>query len=121
MPEIKPVSTRLSRGTYRVEWLAVSETDTFGIAGPELGIPMFSDKSVQFDGSFGGGTFTIEGSNDGTSFFGLNDPSSTAISHTTAGLDQILENPSHIRPKRVSGTSVSINVRLVMHGKLPVF
>lgn len=121
MPAIKPVSTRLSRGTYRVEWLAVTESDTFDAAGPALGIPMFSDKSVQFDGTFGGGTFTLEGSNDGTSFFGLNDPSSTAISHTAAGLDQVLENPSHIRPARTGGTGVSINVRLVIHGKLEVF
>ena len=62
------------------------------------------DRSVQITGTFGaGGTVVVEGTLDGTNWFGLRDPSSTAISFTTAGLKAILENVLAVRPRVTAG------------------
>lgn len=64
----------------------------------------WGDRTVQFAGTFGaGGTIVLEGSNDGTTYFTLTDPQSTAISKTAAGLEQVVELPRYMRPRVTAG------------------
>lgn len=63
------------------------------------------DRTIQVTGTFGvGGTIIFEGSLDGgATWFGLRDPSSTAISLTAAGGRAVLENVLLVRPRVTAG------------------
>lgn len=87
-------------------WTGLTTSDT----GAPLEAPGFTDASYQVTGTFGGATVTIEGSNDGTNYVTLTDPSATAISFTATGLSQILQIVRFIRPKVTGGSGASINV-----------
>lgn len=64
----------------------------------------FGDRSVAFTGTFGtGGTIILEGSLDGTNYFTLSDPSSTAISKTAAAIEAVLELCLYVRPRVTAG------------------
>lgn len=61
------------------------------------------DRSIQAFGAvgatgFNGSTVTIQGSNDGTNWVTLTDPSNTAITFTASGLKQVTEITRYIRP-----------------------
>lgn len=89
-------------------WTPVTENDT----GAPAFMPHYPDKSVQVAGTFGGGTFIIEGSNDGTNYAALHDPQGTAISFTAAGIKMIAENSRFVRPRATAGTSSSVTVSI---------
>ena len=86
------------------------------ITGTNDGAPMpfaqWSDRSVQFAGTWGGGTIVWEGSNDGgTTWFTLSDPQTTAISKTADALEQVIEVTELARPRASVGvTSVVVSV-----------
>ena len=64
----------------------------------------YNDKCIQVGGTFGAaGSVQLEGSNDGTTWFILHDPSSAALTFTAAGLKEVLENPLYIRPNVTAG------------------
>jgi hypothetical protein len=62
------------------------------------------DRSVQFIGTFGaGGSIQLEGSNDGTNYAVLSDPSSTTIVKTATAIEQVLELTRYVRPRVTVG------------------
>ena len=64
----------------------------------------FVDRTVQIQGTFGaGGSITIEGSNDGTTWFALTDPQGNAITKTAAGIEIVEEAPLYTRPRVTAG------------------
>ncbi len=88
-----------------------------GDVGRPVACPNLPDKSIQLTGTFGaGGTVIIEGSNmvvddpsaDAT-WATLNDASGNALSLTSAGIKQVLENTYWIRP-RVTVQAVAMDV-----------
>ena len=121
MAAINHTTVQMSRGSHYWEWLAISESDTPDNLDDGDGAVAFADKTVQVDGTFGTGTVTIEGSNDGVSFFGLKDPNGTAISFTAAGMAAILENPRYIKPVITGATGASINVRITGRAVIQLF
>lgn len=90
-----------------------------GNDGTPLLIDRRTDRSVQVSGTFGaGGTVVIEGSNDGTNYYTLNDLQGTALSFTSARLEGISEVPLYVRPRVTAGDgTTSINVYLVAVGR----
>lgn len=73
------------------------------------------DRTVHLFGTWGGGTISIEGSNEAAPVAGagnsiiLRDPAGNALTFTANGLKAILELPRWIRPRATSGvTSVTI-------------
>jgi len=77
-------------------WTPLTTTNADGQPAQYQGA---GDRVMQITGTFGaGGTVLVQGSCDGTNWFGLNKPNSTAISLTAAGLVEILENCPYIRP-----------------------
>jgi hypothetical protein len=79
------------------------QTWTLGVgdSGKEIQLAMSGDRSIQVSGAV-----TIEGSNDGTTFFTLNDVSGTPLVFVAAGLKQILEITRWIRPGVSAGANV---------------
>ena len=84
--------------------------------------PGWADRSLQVSGTFGsGGTLTIEGSNDGASFFTLHDPFSNLLNISTPGIYQITEICAYIRGRVVAGdgsTSLNVTGMFVNHAGL---
>lgn len=91
-------------------WAAVAAGDTC----VPLKMPESSDRSIQIDGTFGGATAGLEGSNDGVTYFTLHDPQGVAISGTSGKLSAIVELVAFVRGF-VSGGDVttSLNFRLL--------
>lgn len=69
-----------------------------GDVGKEIMLAMSGDRSVQVSAAC-----TIEGSNDGTNFFTLNDVTGAPLVFAGAGIKQILEITKWIRPTGVAG------------------
>ena len=77
-------------------WTSLTTTNT---DGQPAGYSGSGDRTIQVTGTFGaGGTVHVQGSNDGSNWFQLKDPSNTAIAFTAAGLRAILESPLYVRP-----------------------
>ncbi len=81
------------------------------------GIPVevvdFADRSVQVEGSFGGASISIEGSNDGVNYRTLTDPQGNDLLITTAKIEMVTEVTRYIRPRVVSGAATSVTVSLL--------
>jgi hypothetical protein len=64
----------------------------------------FRDQSIQFGGTFGvGGSISLEGSNDNTSWFVLSDLQTSAITKTSAALEGVAEAVKFVRPRVTAG------------------
>lgn len=72
--------------------------------------------SVQATGTFGGATITLTGSNDGTNYVTLKDPSGTAISLTAAGAFEFSTAMLYIKPGISGGTGDDVDVIVAMRG-----
>lgn len=82
-------------------WETITTTNT---AGTPLAYPAHADRSVQVVGTFGGGTLTMQGSNDGgTTWASLTDPQGNAVAFTAVGIEQITELTALIRPSLSGG------------------
>jgi hypothetical protein len=74
-------------------------------------------KSINFQikgANFTGTTVIVEGSNDGTTYYQLDDIEGTLISKTAAGQMEVRDRPRYIRP-RVSIGAASTDVTGVMY------
>ncbi len=69
---------------------------------PVDAILQYLDRTFQVTGTFGGATILIEGTNDGTNYYTLDDPQGIPLSITTAGIYQVIQVTLKMRP-RVSG------------------
>lgn len=80
----------------------------------------FSDRSVQFNGTYGsGGSVLLEGSNNGVNFFPLHDYQGNAIVSTAASLSPIAESVRYIRPRCTAGdgtTAVVVTIHALQWG-----
>lgn len=92
---------------------------TLGIAddGSPCEMVMASDKSVQVEGTFGGATVIIQGSNDGTNWRTLSDPANTSLSFTSANIKAVQEHTRYIRPFSSGGTGTTVTVTIFMRGQ----
>lgn len=96
-----------------VSWTPLTTTNADG--GPSQFVGS-GYRSIQVTGTFGvGGTVVVEGSLDGTNWFGLRDPSSTAISFTAAGIKAVLEAVPYIRPRVTAGDGTTSITAIIYH------
>lgn len=115
MATIAPVITKVGRqdnSTLLVTWTPVTKDDTC----TAIALPEYSDKSVQVAGTFGTTSVAIQGSNDGTNFASLNDPTQTVIAITGPKIQAILENTVLVKPV-TTGTDVtqSLTISILFH------
>jgi hypothetical protein len=90
-----------------------------GDDGEPVRLAVFSDRSVQIAGTFGGASVTIGGSNDGITYHALTDTLGSALTITAATLRQIVELPVWIKP-RVFGGDGTTNLTVTMAGRRSV-
>jgi hypothetical protein len=90
-----------------------------GDDGEPVRLAVYSDRSIQVSGTFGGASVTIGGSNDGETYHALNDPQGTALTLTAGALKQIVELPIFIKP-RVFGGDGTTNLKVVLSGRRSV-
>lgn len=87
-----------------------------GDDGEPVRLAVYSDRSIQLSGTFGGASVTIGGSNDGITYHALTDTSGTALTLTSACLKQIVELPVYLKP-RVFGGDGTTNLTVVLAGR----
>lgn len=109
-----------AKGIHECKWTLKGTTVGNGAV---LDAPNLPDKSVHVHGVFGGGTVIIQGSNAPASasvYHTLNDPSQNALSFTTSGVEQILENVRLVRPRfsAAAAATTSITVRIMSRSEL---
>jgi len=84
--------------------------------GDPVRLAVYSDRSIQVAGVFGGASVTIGGSNDGTNYHALTDTSGNPMILSSAAFKQIVELPVFIKPK-VFGGDVTTNLTVTMAGR----
>ena len=89
-------SVRLER------WANLNAGDT----GQPTPFSQYTDRSVQVTGA---GTVDMQGSNDGLSWFTLNDTKGMPLTFTAPGLRQVLDLSQFLRPSCSAGT-VTVNL-----------
>jgi len=90
--------------------------------GKPVTMPRFGDRSVDLEGTFGGGTILIEGTNvmagASTDYKTLRDQADTFLSFTTDDLKLIVPVCVKIRPRAsVSVTSVKVSLLILGTGR----
>lgn len=105
-------------GTYKATWTGLLNTDDGAPWSEVGGCSSFADKVAHVTGTFGvGGAVAVQGSNNGTDWTALNDPTGTPISLTAAApMAAILENPLNIRPLVTAGDGAT-NLVVVINGR----
>ncbi len=92
----------------QIVWTTVTEADTF--TASQIGL-RYPDKVVTVEGTFGGATVLVVGSNDGTNFHTCHGQTGL-LSLTAAGGDVIIENYPYLKCTHSGGTSESITVTI---------
>lgn len=114
------MATRTPTITPHIQNSPVTSVVWTGLLNGDDGSPIdwvgYSDRSVQFTGTFGtGGSIQMEGSNDGTNWGILNDLQGSQIVKTATGIEGIAEVPRYVRPKVTAGDgTTSLTATLVL-------
>ena len=82
--------------------------------GSAMKLGRYPDRTVTFAGTWGWATAIIQGSNDGTYWFTVDDADGNAVSFTADGAALIRDNPSQLRVKTTGGTSTNLDVHMNM-------
>lgn len=99
--------------SWVVTWTGLDSDDS----GDPVEMVSFSDRSVQFTGTFGvGGTAEIQGSNNGTDWVPLDDAQGTAISLTDESIVGIGPLCRYIRPLVTAGDGATALVCTLLVG-----
>lgn len=113
MAEIPGVNIAVASDPKFGELFCHQWTIETGDTGTPISFAEYSDRSIQVTGEDGGGTFTIEGSLDGTNYVTLTDPQGNALSFTAPGiLEQISEATVWIRPALTGGSAGTLVVTI---------
>lgn len=114
MATVRVTLTELPNSGEGKGWIASWPAMANGDVGEALELPGYQDRSIQAAGTFGtGGSVAAEGSNEGTNYAALRDPSSTTIALTAAGVKGVLEATRYIRPHVTAGDgTTALNVTM---------
>lgn len=115
MATVTPATTfpfETSRDVAVTTWAPMAADDD----GEPVRLAVYSDRSIQVAGTFGGASVTIGGSNDGVTYHALHDTAGNAMTLTEGKLQQIVELPVFIKP-RVFGGDGTTALTVVMAGR----
>lgn len=88
--------------TILCTWASLAGTET----GQSVSISRWPIKTIQASGTFT--TITPQGSNDGVTWFPLNDPQGVDIAFAAVGMAAIQENPVYIRVLAVGAAGCTV-------------
>lgn len=117
MATVTPATTIVNiRGMSvpRLTWADIVTGDTvepYGISS-QAGVA----GAIQIDGTFGGTTVTLQGSNDGTTYFGLKDIAGNLITATAAAYFEFTTAALYIKPALASGSANAVDVTVMLRG-----
>lgn len=112
---IDPVTTfpfETSTDVAVTTWAPLAADDD----GAAVRLAVYSDRSVQVSGVFGGASVTLGGSNDGETYHALTDTSGEPITLTVGALKTVVELPVYVKP-RVFGGDGTTNLKVVLAGR----
>lgn len=115
MATIVPVTTfpfETSRDVAITTW----DNMLAGDDGEPVRLAVYSDRTIQVSGTFGGASVTIGGSNDGVTYHALADAQGNALTLTSGALKAIIELPVYLKP-RVFGGDGTTALKVVMSGR----
>lgn len=115
MATVTPVTTfpfETSLDVAVTTWSPLAADDD----GGPVRLAVYSDRSIQVSGTFGGASVTIGGSNDGETYHALTDPNGDTLTLTTGTLRTIVELPIFLKP-RVFGGDGTTNLKVVLSGR----
>lgn len=120
MATVTPTVTDISGdgSVKKISWtLTSTNTD-----GAPVNMAQWADRSVTFQGTWGGATAGLEGSNDGgTTYIALADPQGTAISKTSDAIEAVLELTEKMRPRlTTAGSGASVVVTMIVRRIQPL-
>lgn len=104
------------------KWVLLTATPD----GTPVQLPEWADRTWTVGAAgdaFGGATVAVEGSNDGVTFYGLNDAAGGAALTiaTPGGCKTVIQNPLYMRPNlSVVGAGASITVYLLIRRAQPL-
>lgn len=114
-PTYKDVSFKGNGSAFQYIWTPVTENDTCAV----VSLPEYADRSIQVEaasgGAFGGASVACKGSNDGTNYESLRDPSHTTIAITSGAIQTVLENTVFTQPVASGGSGQSITISMLFH------
>lgn len=84
--------------------------------GEPVRLAVYSDRTIQVAGEFGGASVTIGGSNDGVTYHALHDTSGNVMTLTEGKLQQIVELPIYLKPRVFGGDGTTL-LKVVMSGR----
>lgn len=92
-------------------WAGITEADE----GNPIKIPAYVEEfTFQVVGTFGGGTFQLQGSNDGVNYIVLQDWANADVGATTTKVFRVSNLPNFVKPKATAGAAA--NVSAALHG-----
>lgn len=105
-------------GVWSITWVLTTAAPD----GQAADLSAFPDKTVHMTGTFGGGTLTMQGSNDplgrttpgSVDWQSLRDPQGVAIAKLASYLGAILENPRFVRPSLSGSAAATVTVILTV-------
>lgn len=111
----QPIDNAFPGESCVVSWTGLLNGDD----GAPIQLGAYSDRSVQFTGTFGvGGTIVLEGSNDGTNYVVLTDPQGNGISKTSASIEAVSEPSRYVRPRVTAGDgTTALQCHLFLAGR----
>jgi hypothetical protein len=100
---------------FLVEWTGVNNGDTCS----RYIAPAMSDGCFSVDGTFGSTSVALQGSNsqDNEHFTPLKDVFDNVIAISSAGKEQVAENPLSYKPVLTGGSGTTITIRLLLYGR----
>lgn len=118
MATVKPTLAKIGDGSDDVVLLTWALT-TANADGAPMEWSQWADRTFTASGTWGGATATIEGSNDGATWFPLsNAAGGTAGTFTANGCKAIIEVPRYVRPNLTTpGTGATVTV--ILHARRP--
>lgn len=114
MAVITPVRSSATLGASVITWANVETGDTATeslISGQSGAIG-----TIQVQGTFGGATISLQGSNDGINFSNITDAAGNAVTLSAAGLREFSTAAPYLRPGVSGGTGMKVTVTLVVRG-----
>lgn len=96
MATVTPTIDKIEDDTLSVSWALTSTNVDGAPVHPNMG--QFADRVLQVTGTWGGATCVLQGSNDASTWFTLNDLFGNAISLTANGMAAPAEAPLYMRP-----------------------
>ena len=117
MATIIPVVNRTLQGagSIAITTWTLGNADT----GVQVSMSDMGDRSVQVEGTFGGATVTVQGSNDNVNWETLRDPGTIVLTYTVAGLKQVLEMTIYIRVISAGGVGTALTCTMASRQMFP--